>query len=242
MRLMKKQQRRIRDTGQPGYASSKMEPRRRYRTKYSVLVFLAMLVLVGLGAYLSSGPSEETSDGPSDEVDAPVAVEQAPKETAAEGGEDEAVIEAPTDPTMYLTVPKLGIHDVLVLDDVSEEGGLASGAGHLPDTGFPWMEGSNTYIAGHRLGYEGTPSYHVFYDLPSLAQGNEIILRDSLGQVYTYRVSEVLQVLPTDLSVTAPLPGRDVVSLQTCIENFGDFSTLGPNWNVRLTVRADRVG
>lgn len=237
MRLMKNQQRRIRDTKQPGYAASKEKP----RSKYFVLVFLAMLVLVGLGAYLSLGPSEETSDGPSDEVDAPVAVEQAPKETAAEDGENEAATEAPTDPTMYLTVPKLGIHDALILDDVSEEGGLASGAGHLPGTGFPWIEGSNTYIAGHRLGYKGTPSYHIFYNLPSLAQGDEIILQDSLGQVYTYRVSEVLQVLPTDLSVTAPLPGRDVVSLQTCIENFGDFVTLGPNWNVRLTVHADRV-
>lgn len=242
MRLMKNQQRRIRRTGRPGYPAIKEKPRRRYRRGYLVLVFLAILILVSLGAYLSSGPSEETSEGPSDEVDAPVAVEQTPKEPSAEDGEDEAATEAPTDPTMYLTVPKLGIHDALVLDDVSEEGGLASGAGHLPGTGFPWIEGSNTYIAGHRLGYEGTPSFHIFYDLPSLAQGDEIILQDSLGQVYTYRVSEVLQVLSTDLSVTAPLPGRDVVSLQTCIDNFGDFATLGPNWNVRLTVRADRVG
>ncbi len=237
MRLIKEQQRRIRGMGQPGYVSSKGKPRRRY----SGLVFLAMLVLVGLGAYLSSGPLEETSDGPSDKVDAPVAVEQAPKEPAAEGGNDEATTAIPTDPKMRLTIPKLGIRDALVLDDVSEEGGLASGVGHLPDTDFPWLERSNTYIAGHRLGYEGTPSYHIFYDLPSLAQGDEIILQDSLSQVYTYRVSEVLQVLPTDLTVTDPLPGRDVVSLQTCIENFGDFATLGPNWNVRLIVHADRV-
>jgi sortase A len=237
MRLIKKQQRRVRNMGQPGYGSSKGKPRRRYFG----LVFLAMLVLVGLGAYLSLGPSEESSDGTSDEAEVPAAVEQAPEEPAVESGNDEATTAIPTDPTMRLTIPKLGIHDALVLDDVSEEGGLASGVGHLPGTGFPWLEGSNTYIAGHRLGYEGTPSYHIFYNLPSLAQGDEVILQDSLGQVYTYRVSEVLQVLPTDLTVTDPLPGRDVVSLQTCIENFGDFATLGPNWNVCLIVHADRV-
>jgi sortase A len=32
-----------------------------------------------------------------------------------------------------------------------------------------------------------------------------------------------------------------MVSLQTCIEDFGDFATLGPDWNVRLIVQADRV-
>ena len=136
MRLMKNQQQRIRHTEQRGYVGSKEKPRRRYRRGYFVLVFLAILILVGLGAYLSSGPSEETSDGPSDKVDAPVAVEQAPKEPAAEDGEDEAATEAPTDPTMYLTVPKLGIHDALVLDDVSEEAGWFR---HRPPAryGFP---------------------------------------------------------------------------------------------------------
>ena len=35
--------------------------------------------------------------------------------------------------------------------------------------------------------------------------------------------------------------GRDMVSLQTCIENFGDYWTMGPNWYVRYIVQADRV-
>jgi hypothetical protein len=41
--------------------------------------------------------------------------------------------------------------------------------------------------------------------------------------------------------VTYPIPGRDVVSLQTCIENFGDYWTEGPNWLARYIVRADLV-
>lgn len=145
----------------------------------------------------------------------------------------------PPDTTMYLTVPKIGLYDIPVLEGTSEAV-LSQGVGHVPGTGFPWAEGSNTYIAGHRLGYPGTVSDHVFYSLPSLAVGDEVILEDSLGQSYTYQVSEILEVAPTDLSVTAPT-GGDIVSLQTCIENYGDYWTEGPNWFARYIVRADRV-
>ena len=156
--------------------------------------------------------------------------------------EDEAAPVVPDSSITYLTIPKLGIANTLVSDDVSEEGGLALGVGHLPGTGFPWIPGSNTYIAGHRIGYPGTPSDHIFFNLPSMAPGDEVTLTDSLGQTYTYTyaVTEVLQVEPTDLAVTAPT-GSDTVSLQVCIENYGDFTTLGPNWNVRLIVRGVRV-
>ena len=154
--------------------------------------------------------------------------------------QDEATPVPPGDPTMYLSIPKLGIAGTLVSDDISEEGGLAAGVGHMPGTGFPWVKGSNTYIAGHRLGYPGTPSDHIFFNLPSLGPGDQITLTDSLGQTYTYAVTEVLQVEPTDLSVTAPT-GSDTISLQVCIENYNDFTTLGPNWNVRLIVRGVQV-
>jgi sortase A len=140
---------------------------------------------------------------------------------------------------MSLSIPKLGISGVPVVDDVSEEG-LSQGVGHMPETGFPWQKGSNTWIAGHRLGYPGTPSDHIFFNLPSLAPGDQITLSDSLGQTYRYRVSEIQQVDPYNLSVLSPV-GKDVISLQTCIENYGDFATLGPNWNVRYIVRGERV-
>jgi sortase A len=146
----------------------------------------------------------------------------------------------PTDTTMYLTIPKIGLYDIPVLEGTSEAV-LSQGVGHVPGTGYPWAPASNTYIAGHRLGYPGTISDHVFWDLPSLAMGDEIILEDSLGQSYTYQVSEVLEVPPSDMSVTAST-GRDMVSLQTCIENYGDYWTAGPNWFVRYIVRAERVG
>ncbi|HJQ30387.1 MAG TPA: sortase, partial [Rubrobacter sp.] len=112
---------------------------------------------------------------------------------------------------------------------------------HYIGSGYPWVPNSNTYIAGHRLGYPGTASDHVFYNLPNLVEGDQIFLTDSNGTTYTYAVSEILEVPRNDLSVTNAVPGRDIVSLQTCIENFGDYWTEGPNWFVRYIVRADRV-
>ena len=182
---------------------------------------------------VSANDEEEAAEAEAADLEADLAIKE-------EEAGDEAVPVPPGDPTMYLTIPKLGIANTLVSDDVSEEGGLALGVGHLPGTGFPWIPGSNTYIAGHRIGYPGTPSDHIFFNLPSMVPGDEFTLTDSLGQTYTYAVTEVLQVEPTDLAVTAPT-GSDTVSLQVCIENYGDFTTLGPNWNVRLIVRGVRA-
>jgi sortase A len=184
--------------------------------------------------------SDEANLGDEAAAEAEGADQEADLSIKQEEMQDEATPVPPGDPTMYLSIPKLGIAGTLVSDDISEEGGLAAGVGHMPGTGFPWVKGSNTYIAGHRLGYPGTPSDHIFFNLPSLGPGDQITLTDSLGQTYTYAVTEVLQVEPTDLSVTAPT-GSDTISLQVCIENYNDFTTLGPNWNVRLIVRGVQV-
>ncbi len=176
------------------------------------------------------------------------AAEKAAKQRAAERAEKEAAPRAaspdfqaaiPVDTTMYLTIPKLGLNDIPVLEGTSEAV-LSQGVGHLPGTGYPWLAGSNTYIAGHRLGYPGTISDHIFWELPSLVVGDQVILEDSLGQSYTYQVSQIMEVSPADLSVTGTV-GGDMVSLQTCIENYGDYWTAGPNWYVRYVVRAQRV-
>ena len=178
------------------------------------------------------------------EAERKAAAEQAAEEQRsperATGDPASAVPVAPADTTMYLSVPKMGIYDIPVVEGTTEAS-LTAGAGHLPGSGYPWVQGSNTYIAGHRIGYSGTPSDHVFYDLPKLVQGDEILLTDSNGTTYAYAVSEVLEVPVTDLSVTHPVAGRDVVSLQTCIEDFGDYWTEGPNWLARYVVRADLV-
>ncbi len=159
--------------------------------------------------------------------------------------EDEEVAAAPSDTTMSLTVPALGISGVPVIDENSEAA-LTAGTMHLPGTGFPWQEGANTYIAGHRVGYAGTPSDRIFYDLPSISMGDEVTLTDANGETYNYAVSEIFAVTPFDTWVTGPT-GTDTVSLQVCTETPDDWFTIGPRLmssgpeSGRLIVRATRV-
>ena len=118
-----------------------------------------------------------------------------------------------------------------VFNSVSKEK-LKESVVHVPATGFPWQKGANTYIAGHRLGYEGTGSYLIFYYLDQLAQGDEIVLRDSAGGTYHYLVTEQRVVSPDNVEVMDTVKGRSIVTLQTC--------TL-PNYKERLIVQGELV-
>lgn len=137
--------------------------------------------------------------------------------------------ETPADGTLYLTVADIGIEDLEVHTSFAEEK-LDESAIHLPDTGFPWQPGANTYIAGHRMGFFGTDSFLVFFRLNELAAGDEILLEDPAGGRYSYRVTETLVVGPQDTRVLEPVPGKTIVSLQTC--------TL-PDYSERLVVRGE---
>jgi sortase A len=166
---------------------------------------------------------------------------------AKEGDEkQQATAEMPVAPVpetndMWLTVPKMDLYDNYVANSDAPSA-LDSGAAKRVDSEFPWQQGdTNTYISAHRLGWPGTASYYQFYDLPLLTFGDKVYLYDANGTTYTYEVTEIYEVLPTETWVTAPAAGRDVISLQTCIENYSDYWTMGPNWYVRYVVRADRV-
>jgi sortase (surface protein transpeptidase) len=74
-----------------------------------------------------------------------------------------------------------------------------------------------------------------------LGIGDVIYLGDVNGTTYTYRVSGFKEIAPNETWVTGPQAGRNMISLQTCIENYGDYWTMGPNWYVRYVVQADRV-
>ncbi|MDP8971726.1 MAG: sortase [Actinomycetota bacterium] len=99
---------------------------------------------------------------------------------------------------------------------------------------MPWEERDqkNVYLAGHRLGFPNTGSRLVFYNLDKLKEGDTVVLKDSLGEPYEYRVSEVFVVEPNADWVVDPVRGRDMVTLQTC--TFPDLLN-------RLIVRADRA-
>ncbi len=137
----------------------------------------------------------------------------------------------PADKTLYLTVPKLKLDDVPVFDSVSEEK-LAEGTIHVPATGFPWQGGANVYIAGHRLGYPNTRSLNVFYDLDKLAEGDEVILKDSAGGKYVYEVTKQQVVPPNNVEVMNADEGKSIISLQTC--------TL-PDFAERIVVQGELV-
>jgi sortase A len=135
---------------------------------------------------------------------------------------------------MGLTIEQIGIHDAPVFDSDSQWA-LANGVAHNPQTSLPWSQSPqrNVCLAGHRMGYRGTWSRMIFYNLRKLGRGDEVLLKDRAGNSYRYRVSEVFVVDPTDLWVMGQVRGRDMVTLQTC--------TPYPTFEKRLIVRADRV-
>jgi sortase A len=137
----------------------------------------------------------------------------------------------PEDKTLYLTVPKLGLLKIPVFNEVSEEK-LKESVVHVPVTGFPWQKGANTYIAGHRIGYPGTGSSYVFFHLGWIREGDRIILGDTAGKKYLYRVTEKVKVSPDNVEVMEPKDGKSLVSLQTC--------TL-PDYEKRLIVHGELV-
>ncbi len=152
----------------------------------------------------------------------------------------------PEDPSLSLTVPKLGVYGHTVRDDASAAA-LDEGAVKIPEAGFPWERNANTYIAGHRVGYRDTESYYQFLELPSMKEGDEVILEDGDGETYVYEVAEIFAVEPHETWVTEPVAGKDMVTLQTCTESVEDWETIGPEVMVsgpdtgRLVVRAERV-
>ena len=137
------------------------------------------------------------------------------------------------DGVMTLTVDSIGLYDVPVINANTQEA-LDGGVIHFPQSPMPWDERDqkNVYLAGHRLGWEGAGSRLVFYNLDKLKAGDSVVLYDSLGEPYEYRVSEVFVVEPDADWVVDPVRGRDMVTLQTC--TFPDLLN-------RLIVRADRV-
>jgi sortase A len=135
---------------------------------------------------------------------------------------------------MGLTIEAMGIYDAPVFDS-DGRWALANGVAHNPQTSLPWSPTPqrNVYLAGHRMGYRGTWSRMIFYNLDKLKPGDEVLLKDRAGNSYRYRVSEVFVVDPTDSWVMGQVRGRDMVTLQTC--------TPYPTFEKRLIVRADRV-
>ncbi len=134
---------------------------------------------------------------------------------------------------LALTVEALGLYGVPVMSSDGLEA-LDSSLMHVPETSLPWDRGAqrNVYIAGHYLGYPGTASRLVFYNLDKLRDGDEVVLENGRGRAYRYQVSESFMAAPDESWVMGQELNRDMVTLQTCIP---------PTFEERLVVRADRV-
>ena len=149
--------------------------------------------------------------------------------------QESEVIEGPEDRTLKVTIPAMARVDNATVPDADGDDEEALGghaAIHLKGTGFPWQEEANVYLAGHRLGYPGTDSFLGFWDLDNLQGGDEIYVEDADGEEYIYKVFRSFVVDPTDLSVIETVPGRNVMTLQTC--------TL-PDYSERLIVQAELI-
>lgn len=150
-------------------------------------------------------------------------------------GNAQADVGGPEDKTLTVTVPKMSRFQKDTVPDAagSDEEALKNNAAiHLKGTGFPWQDEANVYLAGHRLGYPGTESFLAFWDQNELEKGDEIFVTDTEGKKYTYRVFKSFVTDPTDLSVTEPMEGKNIVTLQTC--------TL-PDYTQRIITQAELV-
>ncbi len=199
------------------------------RFRKLILVLASLALLVALAACGSSEqPSEDQGSGEGQQTaeetsEAPETTQETPDAQVAPDqgteGSEEASAQGPQNKMLKITVPKMS---ELNGDEVPTGRGdvealFKNYAGvHLLGTGFPWEEEANVYIAGHRLGFQGTPSYLAFYDIDKLQNGDEIILEDANGKEYTYEVFNTIVTEPTDLSVLEPVEGKNIVSLQTC--------------------------
>jgi sortase A len=216
------------------------------KAKKTVLALLAT-VLVGaglglLGYSILGGGSPASADDPgrvhgriSEELEAKFNRSIPQRIVAGIRGDDRPQLKMPESTQLRLTVPGMQRVEGVPVYDAPRSGydkALHDGVVHVRGTGFPWQRQANVYIAGHRVGYPGTKSNLVFWDLNKLQKGDEILLTDSEGTRYTYKVFEKRIISPSEVGILRPVKGKNIVSLQTC--------TL-PDYSHRLIVRGELV-
>src|ERR687897_2563663 len=163
------------------------------RLKNLVLIVAALatvIVVAGCGFLGQSGGDQQKEDKAQQQEtpDKQVAPQQGAQE---DSGDEQAAVEPPSDDMMKLTVPKMAeIKDDEIPTGLGTDETLFHDyAGvHIKHTGYPWEEEANVYIAGHRLGFEGTNSHLAFWDLNKLENGDAFYITDSEGRQYTYVV------------------------------------------------------
>lgn len=126
----------------------------------------------------------------------------------------------------WIEIPKIGCK--LPVYHHATEAVLMAGVGHVDTTCLPvGGEGTLCALSGH----SGMRNARMFDDIRSLEVGDEFVLW-TLSEPYAYRVCDVQTVLPNEVSLLEPQPGRDLCVLVTC-------TPLNVNTH-RLVVTAER--
>src|SRR5918997_1061213 len=213
--------------------------------KLLAALLATVLVVAGLGLLgysIFAGGSPASADDPgrvhgriSEELETKFNRSIPQRVVAGIKGDDRPQLKTPESKQLELTVPgmrRVGGGPVYHAPRRGYDKARHDGGVPVRGTGFPWQRQANVYIAGHRVGYPGTKSNLVFWDLNKLQKGDDIFLTDGDGTRYTYKVFEKRVISPSEVGILQPVKGKNVVSLQTC--------TL-PDYSHRLIVRGELV-
>lgn len=110
----------------------------------------------------------------------------------------------------FIDIPKIGVR-LPIYHGVGKTA-LENGCGHVEGTSLPvGGAGTHAVLSAHR----GLPSAKLFTDLDQLGVGDHFMVH-VLNDVLTYRVDQILTVLPNETQSLALVPDRDLVTLVTC--------------------------
>lgn len=127
----------------------------------------------------------------------------------------------------YIEIPKISLN-LPIYHGTSEEV-LAKGVGHIEATSLPiGGESRHCILTGHR----GLPSAELFTRLDELKLGDYFYI-NVLDEILTYKIINIVTVLPTELEYLEVVKEKDLVTLVTC-------TPYGINTH-RLLVTAERT-
>ena len=117
-----------------------------------------------------------------------------------------------------LYIPKIATEPWIVVQGVTKAD-IQYAPGHYPTTAMPGQIG-NFSVAGHR-------TKKIFWDLDQLRVGDQIVV-ETRDAWFVYTVTQSQIVLPTAVSVVAPVPNRPGV---TPTEAMLTLTTCNPKWH-----------
>jgi sortase A len=165
----------------------------------------------------SSAASAGGSGAPSS---AASAQSSAPSAAASPSAPTVASVPIPGKAVGLIRIPRLGLgYAYAIIEGVSTDD-LKKGPGHYPGTALPGQVG-NFVLSGHRTTYLAP-----FSGLGELVVGDAIVI-ETRDTWYTYKVSDIKTVLPTEVDVVLPVPGHPgrkatqaTITLTTCTPKY----------------------